>query len=743
MNKIGAVKMKVINKKSNDNLLLGLCLLLFITPLIYFGEVRGYKGTKDFFGQIMIFILFITWIINIKEIKFRLNNLNKFVFVVSTLIIISFFFTEDYYFSFLGLKKWLSYILIYILGTLIIKDFKSVHRIFYVVVISGFIAALFGIINFYGFHFDSIIEELRGRGKVISTFGNPNYLSSFIGPVLPINFHLLLTEKKKSIRVSLFMTFAVIYTALLFARTRGVFLGLIFISGFILFTFYKYLDRGYLIKRKRIIVTVLIIIMISTAIFSGDIPFSDEEMGSLASRFEQESLLSSSNQRRIMMWSITWEMIKDAPVIGNGIGTYDYLYPHYQKEFLALKGNHDYKILAGRAAEAHNEYLQLGAESGILAAIIFIMMLMYVAYTFFKKMPYSNSQQNLLLIILGSSLLIIAIHSLVSFPLHLMQTGILFWGLLSITNNFLEMEGELVSLNKKLNIGHVRGIKIVISCFLIILVVITTSIFISNRKLAAGWYQEIDEGNLEKAKQYYQQAIKYNPYDGRSKERLGAVYSKLGWFKKAEEKFDLAKEGIISKELYNEIGMNFGRQGLHDKAIESFKKAIAFYPKQSNVYLNLGLANKMLGEKLIEENRIEAGVTRLGKSFLYLEQAKVLSEDSEQKVLNDYLTKVNDLLFDYIAKHPQLLSGIDYKFYAPENKLPIFNLIEQEQVDNQIKVRLFVYTEGNYSQLFKQQGIFNYKDNVSKKISGFEDYFIGNIRILEFKVDDLKKISKY
>jgi hypothetical protein len=223
------------NEKLNNILLIGLCIILFITPLIYFGEVRGDKAVKDFLGQLLIFILFIIYLVKREEISFELNNLNQLIFLFITLIFISFLVSDNYYLSFLGLKKWLSYIVIYILAVSILKEFKSIDQVFYVLIGVGFLTALFGIMNFYGFHYDSVIEDCRGRGRVISTFGNPNYLSSFIGPLLPLNFYLLLTEDNNKLKTILFTTFSIIYAALLFTQTRGILLGLIFISFFIIF----------------------------------------------------------------------------------------------------------------------------------------------------------------------------------------------------------------------------------------------------------------------------------------------------------------------------------------------------------------------------------------------------------------------------------------------------------------------------------------------------------------------------
>lgn len=64
--------------------------------------------------------------------------------------------------------------------------------------------------------------------------------------------------------------------------------------------------------------------------------------------------------------------------------------------------------------------------------------------------------------------------------------------------------------------------------------------------------------------------------------------------KKADTELRLARKTIISKEIHNEIGMNYRLQRLHNKAIQQFEKAIGYYPAHFDSYFNLGLANKKL-----------------------------------------------------------------------------------------------------------------------------------------------------
>gem|GEM_PF-5796282 len=726
--------------KTRDNIILfGLYVLLFIVPLIYISELRGIRELKNIIGQVLVFILFIIWLLKSDEHTLRIDNLNKLVFLFGTLIFISFLFSQNYYFSFLGLNKWLSYLLVYIITISALKNIKDIKKVFYLLMIVGSIAGLYGIANFYGFYPDPIVGKLTGRGKVVSTFGNPNYLSSFLGPLLPLNLYLLLIEKESNLKLGLFTSFTIIYTALLFARTRGVFLGLIFITFFILFCFKKYLNREYLLKKKRTFTILLILIIILTSIFSGDIPFSDDEMYSLGSRFQGDSLLSRSNYQRIIMWLGTIDIIKDSPIIGTGIGTYRYVYPQYEKDFLAKEENHEYIFLAKKTYDAHNEYLQIAAETGIMSVLIFLAILTYAAYVFFIKMPYINREQNLLLIMLGSSLLVIAIHSLVSFPLRLIQTGILFWFLLAILNNFLGLDTKELKIRDRLTVKAMIAIKVLLICILISFIILNTSKFISDRNLAAGW----ESDSIKEKVTFYKRAVKYNPYDSKSREELAKNYQTLGMYQKAHQQFNLAKRYVVDKKIYNEIGVLNINEGQYFKAIQNFKRTLAFYPNTIDPYANLGIVNKKIAKDLIVQQKIDSAINRLAKSLFYWEECKVmlnLDRNNEEKIdftneINShYLPEVVELFFEYVEKYSREELKVDVRFIAPERQLPIIDVLEDKVINGKRRIRMFLYTNRSYQSLLKRYGIYNQEGNLFKGIIDFKRYKLSNTRIIEFKL---------
>jgi len=79
----------------------------------------------------------------------------------------------------------------------------------------------------------------------------------------------------------------------------------------------------------------------------------------ITARFAQLAGGLDSGGGRIAQWVDTAELIRGFPVLGSGLGTYEFLYPMYK----TLRVQADF-------AHAHNDYLELWAETGVIGLAI-------------------------------------------------------------------------------------------------------------------------------------------------------------------------------------------------------------------------------------------------------------------------------------------------------------------------------------------------------------------------------------
>ena len=137
-------------------------------------------------------------------------------------------------------------------------------------------------------------------------------------------------------------------------------------------------------------------------------------------------------KERLELTYNTLVMWLDAPLFGHGFGALNYLYPLYQERHLAiLPGETVIDSSATLPGQAHNEYVQILAETGLVGAALFAGVVVlavagYLAHT--RKQPYyirARGPGDPLVVPAGLSLLVAAVCATMNFPLQLPATAFL------------------------------------------------------------------------------------------------------------------------------------------------------------------------------------------------------------------------------------------------------------------------------------------------------------------------------
>lgn len=133
------------------------------------------------------------------------------------------------------------------------------------------------------------------------------------------------------------------------------------------------------------------------------------------------------NTRRVDIWRATWEMFKDHPVAGVGMGGYWAAIPQYHD----ASGEYT-------PQQAHNDYLELLASGGLLAAallLVFAFLLMRRARTTLRSTDAFRRAATLGAL---AGLFGVAVHSLFDFGLHMTANAALFAALVAIASAHVE-----------------------------------------------------------------------------------------------------------------------------------------------------------------------------------------------------------------------------------------------------------------------------------------------------------------
>jgi O-antigen ligase len=324
--------------------------------------------------KILLIIALALWaieILNKKKFIYIKNSLNPPFLLLIGLMTISLVRSEHFAVSFKDYVIFLSYFILYFLVINNIKQKQQFDTFIQLFFFTSFVISLFALLHYY-----ELDPYLKDMTQLISTIGQKNWTSNYLAMVFPIAFSYFLLEKNNK-KIIYYLLLSILYTILMIFQSRGVWIsaGLTLILGIFLLCKYKLLN--ILKENKRWLFLLFITFVLITVFYSTQNPINKNTITmpqKIISVYEDNF---SSINSRLLMWYTAFEMIKDKPFFGTGIGLYKMDYLDYQAGF--LKENPIYLRYHSRAEEAHNEYFQLAAELGIIGLGIFL----YILFIFY------------------------------------------------------------------------------------------------------------------------------------------------------------------------------------------------------------------------------------------------------------------------------------------------------------------------------------------------------------------------
>lgn len=231
--------------------------------------------------------------------------------------------------------------------------------------------------------------------RATSIFPDPHTFSFFLGLIVPLSMGIGLIYKKN---VWLMTTFLILLADIL-TFSRGGYIGLISGVIFASLIFWNKLGKKY--KSTIILGTSIFLLVIIVPN-----PVS-------ARFFSIFNLKEGSNSGRIQMWQKAVEVIAEKPFFGTGIGNFP----------LEVNPLATYR----EPIYAHNTYLDIMAESGILAGLVWIGLLFFTIVKILKK-----AKKEKFYLYLAVSLIIFSAHSLVDTVIYSPVVLTLFLILISL-----------------------------------------------------------------------------------------------------------------------------------------------------------------------------------------------------------------------------------------------------------------------------------------------------------------------
>jgi O-antigen ligase len=275
-----------------------------------------------------------------------------------------------------------------------IEKKKDLYTLIDFIIVIGFMTAFYAFYQYFS-------GEPMGSGwvdpssnisiRVFSTFENPNLYAEYLIMIIPLTFARILSVdgKKKIIHVFIGMTLLV---ALLLTFSRGGWLGLVFAIGVLV-----------LLLKKDLIIKLIPVGIVGMFFLPNSIMMRIKSIGSLS---------DSSNFYRFQIWENSINIIKDFFVTGVGLGfeSFRSISSLYIKDFSPY--------------HAHNTYLELMIEVGVLGLILFIWLLGKLL----KDIRYQKiSQDKIFTVALFSGIAGLFIHGVAEHILYNPKIIFQFW----------------------------------------------------------------------------------------------------------------------------------------------------------------------------------------------------------------------------------------------------------------------------------------------------------------------------
>ncbi len=327
--------------------------------------------------------------------------------------------------------KLLALILFFVLFCSFVNTDQRRQTVVNVVIVMASVIALIGIGQSY---MGKVIWPRANAGY--GPFVNRNHFAGFCVMAVGLAGARVLLRTVQRERMALNICYLIIMcSGIVLCASRGGFLalvGVIFFLALISVGGRKDVESGKerSLKVRFAATAVLLVVMAVGAMF---ITSSDDLMQRFANIQAETEVGETPDLKfsRSELWQNTSKMIKDHPIIGVGLGTYQFVYPRYDQSSGIL-----------RAEQAHNDYLHIIAETGVIGLILTISFIVILFGKGLALMQTRNIKRSA--VILGSlaGCFGIAIHSFVDFNLQVTNNAQLFLALAALATTMPLREDE-------------------------------------------------------------------------------------------------------------------------------------------------------------------------------------------------------------------------------------------------------------------------------------------------------------
>ena len=362
-----------------------LLILIFIRPFI---SSLAFPYLNSIYSALLLTLLII-WFIFKGVSPSKIVPLKYPLILFSLALIISVVFSINPLNSLAELYKYINGILLLLIGVSLSDGNKI--RLIRTIALAGLVISLLAIYQYF-FGFQHVLNyiskekitnpfalEYLTQKRVFFPFVTPNTLAGYLAMIIPL---ALICKNRIVCLIPL-------CSALLSTKSLGASISLL-----VALSLYGYLEGK--IEKRRIILLIGLIITIGL-VFIARVTVTKGHLHPLFSTL-----------MRLNYWKNTLKIIQNHPIIGVGLGNFNLMQTRY----------------------AHNSYLQIWVEMGILGIISILWLIATVLKPVFKNIKDSPNKNQLIALL--AAVAVFLIHNLVDFSFYLPEISFIWWIILGL-----------------------------------------------------------------------------------------------------------------------------------------------------------------------------------------------------------------------------------------------------------------------------------------------------------------------
>ena len=285
--------------------------------------------------------------------------------------------------------------------------------------------AIFLSVMGFGYAFFSILQSVLSPDKIYGIYGRPganpfgsfvnrNHFAAWIELAAALPLGLLFSGVASKDKRLLYVTaVALMGVALLVSGSRG---GLIaFVVEILFLGLITFASEG----KRKLALKIALAVGLFVTVITGSFFVGGES--SLTRLGQDQTVGPGTNSNRTHIWSVTLKIIGDSMPFGVGLGAFGTAY-----------GKFDENSGLERVEQAHNDYLQVLSDAGIVGAILGIAFLYFLFQTGRRSLRVENKYRRALAAGATAGLVAVLIHSVFDFVLHTTAIALLFLTVLTV-----------------------------------------------------------------------------------------------------------------------------------------------------------------------------------------------------------------------------------------------------------------------------------------------------------------------